>query len=185
MKEHCLLLTKRKLPAQIRRGSRPLVSMLGLEASTAIDILSEDNAEGYFERSDLFDMALDLTAGRRGQKALGEVIEIWLRHLLAVGSKVDPFIEVKNASFPWYVGLDAEGTRIGDHLWKGEEIDARQREQIAALYTLHFEDPNVAAEAIGPAAICPILAMTKEYVLQMKPQNLITGFPLRHLETVT
>jgi hypothetical protein len=163
----------------------PLVSMLGLEASTAIDILSDDNAEGYFERSDLFDMALDLTAGRRGQVALGGVIEIWLRHLLAVDSKVEPFIAVKNASFPWYVGLDAEGTRIGDCLWKGEEIDDRQREQVAALYTLRFGDPNVAAEEVGRGPVYLILAMTKDKVLHMKPQNLITGLPLRHLEAVT
>lgn len=163
----------------------PLVSMLGLEASTAIDILSEHNAVGYFERSDLFDMALDLTTGRRGQAALGEVIEAWVRHLLAVDSKVEPFVEVKNASFPWYVGLDAEGTRIGDCLWKRKEIDDRQREQIAALYTLHLEDPNVAAEAVGRGPIYLILAMTKDKVLQMKPQNLVTGLPLRHLEAVT
>src|SRR5207302_6871985 len=135
----------------------PLVAMLGLETSTAIDILSEQNAGDYFERADLFDMALDLTAGRRGQAALGEVIEIWLRHLLALSSKVEPFVEVKNASFPWYVGLDAEGTRIGDYLWKGEEIDGQQREQVAALYTLRLDDQNVVAEAVGGAPIYLIL----------------------------
>ena len=42
----------------------PLVSMLGLPAAAEIDVLNEDNAASYWERSDLFDMALDLTAGR-------------------------------------------------------------------------------------------------------------------------
>src|SRR5262249_57253048 len=53
----------------------PLVSMLGLPAASEIDGLGEDNAENYFARSDQFDMALDLTAGRKGLAALGTVIE--------------------------------------------------------------------------------------------------------------
>jgi hypothetical protein len=165
--------------------SSPLVAMLGFEASSEIDVLSKENAESYFERSDQFDMALDLTAGRRGQTALGEVIAIWLRHLLAVDSKVEPFIEVKNANFPWYVGLDAEGTRIGDLLWNGEEIDNRLREQIVALYTLRFRNPNMAAQAVGDEPVYLILAMTPDKILRMKPQNLIIGLPVRHLETVS
>src|SRR6267142_2318707 len=48
----------------------PLVSMLGLEKSADIDVLVDDNTESYFERSDAYDFALDLTAGRRGLAAL-------------------------------------------------------------------------------------------------------------------
>src|SRR5882724_9874876 len=40
----------------------PLVSMLGLPREADIDIMSEDNAEHYFQHSDLFHVALDLTA---------------------------------------------------------------------------------------------------------------------------
>lgn len=163
----------------------PLVSMLGLEKSAEIDVLSEENATSYFERSDRFDMALDLTAGRRGQAALAEVIAIWIKHLLAVETKINPFVEVKNARFAWYVGLDAEGTRIGDCLWNGDEIDGREREQIAALYALRFEDRGIVAEAVGDVPVYLILAMTKDRILRMKPQNIITGLPLQQLETVS
>jgi hypothetical protein len=163
----------------------PLVSMLGLEKSAEIDVLSEGNATSYFERSDRFDMALDLTAGRRGQAALAEVIAIWIKHLLAVETKIEPFVEVKNARFAWYVGLDAEGTRIGDCLWNGDEIDSREREQIAALYALRFEDRDIVAEAVGDEPVYLILAMTKDRILRMKPQNIITGLPLQQLETVS
>ena len=48
----------------------PLVSMLGLPAEAQIDVINDDNAEHYFEHSDLFHMAIDLTAGRRGLAAL-------------------------------------------------------------------------------------------------------------------
>src|SRR5882672_4887646 len=47
------------------QSASPLVSMLGLPAGAAIDILNEDNASEFWERSDRFDMAIDLTAGRR------------------------------------------------------------------------------------------------------------------------
>src|SRR5947209_6870184 len=48
----------------------PLVAMLGLPDPDAIDVLNEENAQDYWDRSDRFDFALDLTAGRRGQAAL-------------------------------------------------------------------------------------------------------------------
>jgi hypothetical protein len=160
----------------------PLVSMLGLENSAAIDILSERNAAHYFGRSDQFDMALDLSANQRGQAALGEVIAIWTKHLLGVVADVEPFTEVKNAQFTWYVGLDAEGTKIGDRLWNGEAIEAGEGERIAALYRLHFKD---GANETGGEPVYLILAMNENRVLRMKPQNLITGLPLGHLEQVT
>jgi hypothetical protein len=50
---------------------------------------------------------------------------------------------------------------------------------------LRFLDQHVADEKIGGEPIYLILAMTKDNVLQMKPQNLITGLPLRHMESVT
>src|SRR6185312_13988208 len=58
----------------------PLVSMLGLPAAVGIDVLSEQNCGSYWDRSDRFDMALDLTAGRRGLSALGDVIARWVAH---------------------------------------------------------------------------------------------------------
>lgn len=163
----------------------PLVSMLGLEAASQIDILRDDNAAGYFERSDHFDMALDLTASRRGQAALGEVIAIWVKHLLAVAVDVEPFVEVKNANLTWYVGLDAEGTKIGDRLWNEKIIGDNERERIAALYTLRFTGADARMNETGDEPVYLILAMNEERVLRMKPQNLIAGLPLRHLEAVS
>ncbi len=163
----------------------PLVSMLGLEASTEIDVLSDENAGSYFERSDLFDMALDLTAGKRGQEALGEVLALWIKHLITVDAYVQPFIAVKDANFPWYVGLDAEGTRIGDLLWKGDEVGDAARQSIVALYTMRFHDRTDIIEKLGTEPVYLILAMTPEKILRMKPQNLVTGLPVRHLEAVS
>lgn len=163
----------------------PLVAMLGLETSADIDVLTDENAASYFERSDQFDMALDLTAGRRGQAALGEVIAIWVRHLLGMSVDVEPFVEVRDANFIWYVGLDAEGTRLGDKLWNGEELETDERAQVVALYTLHFHERNAAKAEIGDAPVYLILAMNENRVLRMKPQNLAAGLPLAQMEAVS
>ncbi len=168
-------------PAQVS----PLVSMLGLEASTGIDVMVDGNAESYLERSDRFDMALDLTAGRRGHAALGEAMEIWLAHLLSLEVEVKPIVQLNEARFTWYVGLDAEGTQIGDLLWNGEEIDAATQGRLVALYGLGFHDPAVADDAVVGEPVYLILAMTPDKVLRMKPQNLVTGLPIRRLEAVT
>jgi hypothetical protein len=159
----------------------PLVSMLGIPAAAAIDVLTDDNADGYWERSDRFDMALDLTAGRRGQTALGEALARFLRHMLALDVEIEPLVEMRDVPFTWYVGLDTEATHIGDHLWNGGTLDAATAERVVALYRLNLR--SSAAEVEGPIYL--ILAMTPERVLRMKPQNILTGLPVRERETVS
>jgi hypothetical protein len=163
----------------------PLVSLLGLEKSAAIDVLSDANAAQYFERSDAYDMALDLTGGRRGLEALAEVIARWVRHLLAADVEVEPLTELRDARLTWYVGLDADGTKIGDCLWRGEPIDDATRAQVVGLFKLTFRDRSVLTEDLAGEPVYLILAMTPDKTLRMKPQNLLAGLPVRQREDVT
>jgi Family of unknown function (DUF6352) len=159
----------------------PLVSMLGIPAGAQIDVLTDDNALSYWDRSDLFDMALDLTVGRRGLAALCEVIEQWTGHMLSVAVTVEPLSEMRDVQLTWYVGLDAEGTRIGDILWHGEELDETRQRRVVALFRLTFANGDPAPASINDGPVYLILAMTAEKVLRMKPQNLLTGLPARRL----
>src|SRR5499426_2561851 len=163
----------------------PLVAMLGLPAAGEIDVLNDENAETYWQRSDLFDMALDLTAGRRGLDALGKVLERWIAHLLPVEVEIEALIEATDVNLTWYVGLDAEATRIGDALWTGGELEQAARERIIGLYRLVFRNPQVVLDKAKGEPIYLILAMTPEQMLRMKPQNLVTGLPIAHLEAVS
>jgi Family of unknown function (DUF6352) len=163
----------------------PLVAMMGLPASGEIEVIAEGNAQNYFERSDRFDMAIDLTAGRAGQAALAQAIARWIRHLLAVDVTVEPLAELREVSFTWYVGLDAEGTAIGNALWNGEELDHAAAERVVGLYRLAFRDPVIAAAAVEGEAVYLILAMTPDRRLRIKPQNLVVGLPATHLEAVS
>jgi hypothetical protein len=173
----------------------PLVSMLGIPAGAEIDVLVDGNANTYWERSDQFDMAIDLTAGRRGLAALGEAVSHWVRHMLSVEVEVEPLREMREVDFTWYVGLDAEATRIGNALWNGDSLDEKSRSAVVGLYRLTFAAQSNAAQSnvaqsnaaamIKGDPVYLILAMSPDKVLRMKPQNLLTGLPVRNLEAVS
>lgn len=163
----------------------PLVSMLGLPAAASIDVLNDDNAQSYWERSDRFDMALDLTAGRRGLAALGDVIARWVAHLHSIEADVEPLVEARDTNFTWYVGLDAQGTKIGDTLWNGEDLDEAARERVVGLYRLTFRDPHTVLDRAKGEPVYLIMAMTPDGLLRLKPQNLVTGLPVRHPATMS
>ena len=167
------------------RPLSPLVSMLGLPAGAEIDVLSEENCASYWQRSDAFDMALDLSASRRGQCALGEAITRWVAHLLALDVSVEPLTELNKVNLPWYVGLTAEGTRIGDALWQGEEIENAAEASLIGLYRLGFADHTVVLERLRGEPVYLLAAMAADKSLRLKPQNLIMGLPLSTQEVVS
>ena len=124
-----------------RQPQSPLVALLGLPAATEVDMLNDATTGSYRERSDRFDMALDLTAGQRGLAALGEVVTRWLAHLLAIDVAIEPLSELRDAPLSWYVGLDSEATRIGDTLWNGSDLDEEARSRLIGLFQLTFRNP--------------------------------------------
>ena len=184
--EHSLLLGDE----EVIGGSNPtpvlsLMSMLGATTDAQVDVLSEENAESYWQRSDQFDMGLDLTAGRRAQAALAQAMTRWISHMLAIDIAIEPLTELRGAKLTWYVGLDSEATGIGDRLWHGETLDERTARRVLALFRLTFADPALAADALEREPVYLVLAMTPEQIVRMKPQNLLTGLPIKHPEAVS
>jgi Family of unknown function (DUF6352) len=163
----------------------PLVSMLGIPPEANIDIINVDNAHGYWERSDQFDMALDLTAGREGLDALAQAMQRWIAHVINVDVTIEPLKELHDVNLAWYVGLDADATKIGDMLWRGEDIDEATMARVVGLFRLNFSDPSDVLEKVTGEPVYLILAMTSDKTIRMKPQNLLTGLPVRHLEPVS
>jgi Family of unknown function (DUF6352) len=162
-----------------------LMSMLGPAADAQLDVLNEDNADAYWQRSDHFDMAFDLTAGGRGRLALAQAMARWIAHLLAVDVAIEPLRELHDAPLSWYVGLDADATGLGDRLWHGERLDERGAGRVLALFRLTFADAGAAIENVQGEPVYLMLAMTSDQKLRMKPQNLLTGLPIKRLEMVT
>jgi hypothetical protein len=163
----------------------PLVSMLGIPAQAEIDVLNDDNAHLYWEHSDLFHTAIDLTAGRAGLSALARVIERWVAHVMGIEVAVEPLTEMRDVDLRWYVGLDADATRIGNAIWTGEELGEAREAQIVGLFRLTFRDPHLVLEKVGNEPVYLILAMSQDKLIRMKPQNLIAGLPVHQRDVVS
>ena len=129
-------------------------------------------------------MAIDLTTGRSGLVALAEAMRLWIAHVLGVDVTIEPLSELREVNLAWYVGLDADATKIGDMMWNGEAIDEATMARVVGLFALTFRDPSIVLDKVKGEPVYLILAMTPEKIIRMKPQNLATGLPIRHLEAI-
>lgn len=166
-----------------RAAVSPLAAMFGEAFGPQVEVLSEANALHYWARSDRFDFALDLT--RQGRAALATVLTRWLNHLQGLDVAIEPIDALHEAVLSWYVGLDAQGTRTGDALWHGLALDDATRSRVVALFRLSFYDTSSIIEHMIGEDVYLILAMGADGILRMKPQNLLTGLPLKAVEMVS
>jgi hypothetical protein len=104
--------------------------------------------------------------------------------MLSIEVKIEPLIELRDVNLTWYVGLDAEATRIGNAIWNGDVLDEPSRSRVVGLFRLTFVDQADGEELTVREPVYLILAMSPDKVLRMKPQNLLTGLPVRHAESV-
>ena len=159
----------------------PLVAIFGDAKARNLDVMTDAGADAYFDRSDAFDMVVDFRHGGRARTAFARVLELWVGHLLGIGVKVAPQPRIESADWQWFAGLDAEGTAIGNALWRGEEPRDGGRERIVALFDLTFEDAADMLPRVAGASVPLIMGMTGNRIVRIKPQNLVTGLPLRSL----
>ncbi len=167
---------------EAREGSAPLsplVAMLGKEAANELDVLNDENAWSYWSRSDAFSMALNLGSSPKSREGLARVIAVFVRHLLNAEVTVTPLDRLEDTDWRWFVGLDAEGTRIGNALWRGETVDPATQERVIALFRLTFAETDRVDPKVGDRPVYLILAGTPANLVQMKPQNIVAGLPLR------
>lgn len=157
----------------------PLTAMLGEHKARQLDIVTAANAELYWKRSDQFDMVLDFSPNGAGRLALASIMQRWLRHMLGLEARITPLERVADEAWYWFVGLDAESTRIGNRLWRGEKVPPDALDRIVALYALELPEIQAAAGR----SIYLILSMTGKRIVAMKPQNLLVGLPDAALST--
>ena len=158
-----------------------------VEAGTAmrevtLDVMTEDNAAQYWQRSDRFDMALDFRFAEPGQDAFARVLERWVDHFLGLKVRVQPMQSIRDERWSWHVGLDAEASRILNALYEGEPLTPDAFDRIVALFRLESLDRGAFVDSMRGKPVYLGLAMTPARVLKMKPQNLLTSLPLRRAE---
>jgi hypothetical protein len=156
----------------------PLAAMLGREPVEELDVLDDEKAWTYWSRSDAFTMALNISSNPKSREGLARVVEAWLRHLLHLEVRVEPLARIEDDDWRWFVGLDAEATRIGNAVWKGEAVTDEARSRILALFRLTFLDDARVEPGMATHPVYLFMAMTPDAKLTVKPQNLIVGLPL-------
>jgi hypothetical protein len=156
--------------------------MFGREPISELDVLTADNAWTYWSRSDAFTMALNLGGDPKSRDGLARVIERWIGHLLHVDVTVQPIHALEDPDWRWFVGLDAEATRIGNALWAGEPVEAATQQRMLALFRLDFARPCDTLDRVAGHPVYLILAMGADRRVRMKPQNLVLGLPLANME---
>jgi hypothetical protein len=71
---------------------------------------------------------------------------------------------------------------MGDSLWAGEALDEATQARLVGLYQMNFGDGAVMNERLRGAQSYLMMAIAKDWSLRLKPQNLVTGLPLRRLD---
>jgi hypothetical protein len=156
-----------------------IVEAQGAIGKVDLDVLERANAALYWERESRHDTVISLTYGRPALDALCRVIEGWVAHFHALEVAVRPLRRIDEARWAWHIGLDAESTQILNELWSGAQVDAGRMRNIVALFSLQFADPAAARDGVAGRTVYLALSVNEQQVVRMKPQNLLTGLPLR------
>jgi hypothetical protein len=164
--------------AEADRHAAPLAVMFAGPAIEQLDIMTDETAWTYWSRSDAFTMALNLGGNPRSREGLARAIEAWIRHMLGTTVLVTPERGLVDEDWRWFVGLDAEATRIGNALWQGRKLDPGAEQRLLAVFKMSFVDESAVLSAVKGHPVWLLLAETPDRVLRMKPQNLLVGLPL-------
>jgi hypothetical protein len=143
-----------------------------------LDVLDEASGALYWQRSDRFDMVLDLSFARPGLDGFCRVLEAWVGHFTGAAVAIQPVQRVQDERWAWHVGLDAEASALLNALYEGDEVGEERLARLLALFRLDFRDP---ADMLGRVRGRPVylgLAMTGAKRLKVKPQNLLVNLPL-------
>jgi hypothetical protein len=130
-------------------------------------------------------MVMNIGGNPKARAGLCRAIERWISHLLGIAVHVETVASIEDRDWRWFVGLDSEATRIGNALWNDAALDDSAAERIVALMHMDIEDARLVDERVGNKPIYLILAMDTDRTVRLKPQNLIAGLPIKHLEAAS
>ena len=143
-----------------------------------LDVLGPDNEAAYWQRSDRHDMVLDLRFGGPGLNALCAVLGSWIAHFFAAEIAIEPVGMIRDERWVWHVGLDAESSAILNDLYDGNEVGEDRIARLLSLFRLTFRDPALMRPDIAGRPVYLGMAMDKDNLLRLKPQNLLVNLPL-------
>ncbi len=146
--------------------------------SVDLDVLSADNLDAYWPRSEFFDMVVSLNHGQTSLEALCRVLELWIKHFLQVDVRIQTDKEIVDEHWVWHVGLDAQANSILNDLYTGAEVSEERHRRLMCLFRLEFVNPADMLAAVAGRPVYLAMAMDEKNQLKLKPQNLLLNLPL-------
>ncbi len=144
-----------------------------------LDVLDEDNAAIYWGRSDRFDTVVDFRFEQPALDAFARVLEAWVWHMTKLEIRVEPRPKLEDQDWRWHIGLDAEATRVLNALYEQKPVSLEEMAQIVGLFRVRMADERALLDRVRGRPIYLGLAMASNKSLKMKPQNLLSNWPLR------
>jgi Family of unknown function (DUF6352) len=164
----------------------------------SLQVLTEANAQAYWQGSDRHKFLLDLThevsndlshglvltmtRARSGLTALARVLEAWVAHFLGVQVSIKPEQKIADANWRWHVGLDAESSALLNDLYQDRPVEPARLQRLVSLFRLTFADPQDMRADVAGKPVYLGLAMTADKIVRLKPQNLLLNLPLRAVQ---
>jgi hypothetical protein len=146
--------------------------------SIDLDVLHEENAELYWDKSEDHDFAVQLNFGQPPINHFCRVLEKWIQHFLGAQVRITPMQQITDPKWSWHVGLDAAATDILNKLYNKEPVDADELKNVICLFRLDFIDEAAITQAQAGKPVYMGIAMNDEKLLKLKPQNLLFNLPL-------
>ena len=166
-----------------RHGGLGGLGALLAEAGTpmreaTLDVMTEENAESYWDRADQFNFAVDFRFTERAPDALAQAISRWIVHFFGAPVRVQALQSVTDQRWTWHVGLDATSSDILNQLYDGETVDPDTLDRMIALFRVEFLDPSFVIADMRGKPVYLGLAIGSGDTVRLKPQNLLVNLPL-------
>jgi Family of unknown function (DUF6352) len=161
----------------------------------SLEVLTDANAQKYWQNADRHNFLLDLTheinndlshglvltmaRARSGLKALARVLEAWVAHFLGVQVTIRPEQKIDDANWRWHVGLDVESSALLNDLYEDRPVETARMQRLVSLFRLTFKDPQEMRADVAGKPVYLGLAMNADKIIKLKPQNLLLNLPLR------
>lgn len=155
----------------LKQGGIPL-------RSVDLDVLSADNADAYWPRSESHDLVISLNHGQPALDALCRVLERWIAHFLSVEVRIQTDREIVDEHWVWHVGLDAQASKLLNDLYTGTDVDEDRMRRLMCLFRLEFVNHADMLTEVSGRPVYLAMAMNEAKQLKLKPQNLLLNLPL-------
>ncbi len=177
------LIEEQSKAREAMRQVSPLTAMLSGEPGDDLDVMDNTNAWTYWSRSDANSMVMNFGGNPASRNGLARAITTWITHLTGHRVSVEAADAMSDKDWRWFIGLDPEGTRIGNALWRGDILAPDDIASTAAFFRLEFANQSIVNSKVRGKPVWLILGMSNDKVIRMKPQNLIAGLPLATTQT--